>query len=178
MLSMRDGNFTCYPNMKTTFRIGVIVLLLISLLGSFYLGVKHGRSNVEVIHSIDTVYYEKPQPFKVAAKSINVRVPILLFAERVRDSVVYEIVSDSVTLAINYETKQYSDSTYKVQISGPQIGSYSPQLDWVEVYNTTTTQTVTKRNRFAITAGVGAALTPKGIQPTIGIQAGIILWSK
>lgn len=164
--------------MKTTFRIGAIALLLIALLGSFYLGVKHGRSDVEIIHSVDTVYYEKPQPFKVAAKPINVRVPILLFAERVRDSVVYEAVSDSVTLAINYETKQYSDSRYKVQISGPQIGSYSPQLDWVEVYNTTTIKTVTKRNRFAVTAGVGAALTPKGIQPTIGVQAGFILWSK
>lgn len=173
--------------MKTTFRIGVIVLLLISLLGSFYLGVKYGRSDVEIIHSIDTVYYEKPTIAKVETHPITVRVPRLIFAGDVKENNFPNIsntesksleISDSVEVKIDIETAIYEDTTYRAQISGPRIGLYGPQLDWVEVYNTTTTKTVTKRNRFAITAGVGAALTPKGIQPTIGIQAGIILWSK
>ena len=40
------------------------------------------------------------------------------------------------------------------------------------------TITQKKRSRLAVTAGVGVGYTPQGFQPTIGIQAGVVLWSK
>lgn len=83
---------------------------------------------------------------------------------------------DSVTMYIELEQRIYEDSLYRAQVSGPKVGQLYPTLDWVEVYNQTRIQTVTKRNRFAVTAGVGAAYTPQGFQPTIGVQFGIVLW--
>lgn len=86
--------------------------------------------------------------------------------------------ADSVSVALEIETRTYEDSLYRAQVSGPAIGNYRPTLDWIEVYGRThtITRTETKRNRFAVTAGVGAAYTPAGFQPTVGVQVGVILW--
>jgi hypothetical protein len=81
-------------------------------------------------------------------------------------------------VGIDIETVIYEDTTYRAQISGPRIGQYGPQLDWAQVYQKTITQTVTKKSRFAVTAGVGVGLTPAGIQPIVGVSAGIILWQR
>ena len=56
----------------------------------------------------------------------------------------------------------------------------NPTLDWFEVYGRTVerVQTGTKRHRFAVTAGVGVGYTPKGLQPYIGLNAGVVLWGK
>lgn len=86
--------------------------------------------------------------------------------------------ADSVAVALEIETRTYEDSLYRAQVSGPTVGRYRPALDWIEVYDRTNTitRTETKRHRFAVTAGVGAAYTPAGFQPTIGVQVGIVLW--
>ncbi len=86
---------------------------------------------------------------------------------------------DSVALALEIETRIYEDTLYRAQVSGPAVGGYHPSLDWIETYSRTQTitRTQTRRNRFAVTAGVGAAYTPRGFQPTIGVQVGIVLWS-
>lgn len=155
--------------------------------GLFLLGYFVGRAGMpEVVETIkiDTLYYEKPQPVKVEARPVMVRVPQILFAERVveveGETKIVKVATgqDSVDLAVNIETLQYEDSTYRAQVSGPRIGQYGPQLDWFETYSRTTTQTVTKRNRFAVTAGAGVGLTPKGILPMVGVSAGVVLWSK
>lgn len=77
--------------------------------------------------------------------------------------------ADSVAVALEIETRTYEDSLYRAQVSGPTVGRYRPALDWIEVYDRTNTitRTETKRHRFAVTAGVGAAYTPDGI-PTDG----------
>ena len=84
--------------------------------------------------------------------------------------------ADSVSLALEIETRMYEDSLYRAQVSGPAVGCYRPTLDWIETYSCTQTITRTRRNRFAVTAGVGAAYTPRGIQPTVGVQVGVVLW--
>lgn len=85
--------------------------------------------------------------------------------------------TDSVQIAVMERTLEYRDSTYYARVSGPVIGDLAPRLDWIETYNRTITRTVTKRSRFAVTAGVGVGYTPQGFQPTIGVQAGVVLWS-
>lgn len=168
-------------------KVGNIILLLIVATATFVCGYLFGGRSVEPIVEesvkVDTVYYEKPTIAKVEAHPVTVRVPRLMFAERVvevgrnSESVPVE-VSDSMDINIDIETVIYEDTTYRAQISGPRIGQYGPQLDWAQVYQKTITQTVTKKSRFAVTAGVGVGLTPTGVQPIVGVSAGIILWQR
>ena len=85
---------------------------------------------------------------------------------------------DSVAIELEIETLVYEDSLYRAQVSGPAVAGHRPSLDWIETYahTQTITRTETRRNRFAVTAGVGAAYTPRGFQPTVGVQVGVVLW--
>ena len=135
---------------------------------------------------IDTVYYERPQPIAVDSRPVTVNVPRLVFApavvaENATTGTCSEIPNssaDSVAVALEIETRVYEDSLYRAQVSGPAVADYRPSLDWIEVYSRTNTitRTETRRNRFAVTAGVGAAYTPRGFQPTVGVQVGVVLW--
>ena len=170
------------PRLFLTSFFVVFVATGLFLLG-YYLGRAEQPEVVETV-KIDTVYYEKPQPIKVEARPLAVRVPNMIFAERIvevaGEAQIVKVATeqDSVDVAISIETLQYEDSTYRAQVSGPRIGQYGPRLDWFETYNRTTTQLVTKRHRFAVTAGVGLGYTFKGIQPFVGVSAGVILWQK
>lgn len=167
--------------------LGIAIISLVLFFGGYYLGTKSVEPIVEERVSIDTIYYEKPTIAKVEARPVAVRVPRLIFAEDVKENnfpnITHteskpSIVSDSVDVKIDIETVIYEDTTYQVQISGPRIGQYGPQLDCAQVYQKTITQTVTKKSRFAVTAGVGVGLTPAGIQPIVGVSAGVILWQR
>ena len=151
----------------------------------------------EVCVRIDTGYYERPQLTASCSRPVTVGVPRLLFAPpAVVDSATTEsgvhcannaqcpgscsenptASADSVAMVLEIETRVYEDSLYRAQVTGPAVGGYHPTLDWVETYNRTQTITRTQRHRFAVTAGVGAAYTPRGIQPTVGVQVGVVLW--
>lgn len=171
-------------------KVGNIILLLLVATSIFVCGYLFGSRSVEPvvekIIKVDTVYYKNPTIAKVEAHPVTVRVPRLIFAdvkennfpniaERNDNEV---IINDSVDVKIDIETVIYEDTTYRAQISGPRIGQYGPQLDWVQSYQKTITQTVTKKSRFAVTAGVGVGLTPAGIQPIVGVSAGVVLWQR
>jgi hypothetical protein len=147
----------------------------------FGLGYRRGVSSVEIQTQmrIDTVFYERPQPVSFSDRLVRVNIPKLLFAPADTVVRIVEAVNstDSVQMEIPVRTLEYRDSTYYARVSGPVIGTLSPRLDWIETYNRTITRTVTKRSRFAVTAGVGVGYTPQGFQPTIGVQAGVVLWS-
>ncbi len=161
----------------------VIYLLAALVAGAllFGLGYRRGVSSVEIQTEvrIDTVFYERPQPVSFSDRLVRVNVPRLLFvpADTVVRVVEAESGADSVQVEIQVRTLEYRDSTYYARVSGPVIGDLAPRLDWIETYNRTITRTVTKRSRFAVTAGVGVGYTPQGFQPTIGVQAGVVLWS-
>jgi hypothetical protein len=163
-------------------------LLIIYLLTSFVAGAlifgwgyRRGAASAEIRSEvrIDTVFYERPQPVNFSDRLVRVNVPKLLFAPA--DTVVRVVEAangtDSVQIEIPVRTLEYRDSTYYARVVGPVIGDLAPQLDWIETYNRTITRTLTKRNRFAVTAGVGVGYTPQGLQPTIGVQAGVVLWN-
>lgn len=147
----------------------------------FGLGYRRGVSSVEIKTEvrIDTVFYERPQPYGFSEQLVTVNVPKLLFAPADTVVRVIEAVNgaDSVHMEIPVRTLEYRDSTYYARVSGPVVGNLAPRLDWIETYNRTITRTVTKRSRFAVTAGVGVGYTPQGLQPTIGVQAGVVLCS-
>lgn len=145
-------------------------------------GYRRGADSVGIRSEvrIDTVFYERPQPYGFSEQLVTVNVPRLLFAPA--DTVVRVVEAangtDSVQIEIPVRTLEYRDSTYYARVVGPVIGDLAPRLEWIETYNRTITRTVTKRSWFAVTAGVGVGYTPQGLQPTIGVQAGVVLWSK
>lgn len=162
----------------------LIIYLLTSFVAGALLfgwGYRWGAASVGIRSEvrIDTVFYERPQPYGFSEQLVAVNVPKLLFAPA--DTVVRVIEAesgaDSVKVEIPVRTLEYRDSTYYARVSGPVVGTLAPRMDWIETYNRTITRTVTKRNRFAVTAGVGIGYTPQGFQPTIGVQAGVVLWN-
>lgn len=162
----------------------LIIYLLTSFVAGaliFGWGYRRGAASAEIRSEvrIDTVFYERPQPVNFSDRLVRVNVPKLLFAPA--DTVVRVVEAangtDSVQIEIPVRTLEYRDSTYYARVVGPVIGDLAPQLDWIETYNRTITRTLTKRNRFAVTAGVGVGYTPQGLQPTIGVQAGVVLWN-
>jgi hypothetical protein len=144
-------------------------------------GYRRGAASVEIRSEarIDTVFYERPQPVNFSDRLVRVNVPKLLFAPADTVVRVVEAVNgtDSVQMEVPVRTLEYRDSTYYARVVGPVIGDLAPRLDWIETYNRTITRTVTKRGKFAVTAGVGVGYTPQGLQPTIGVQAGVMLWN-
>lgn len=162
----------------------LIIYLLTSFVAGaliFGWGYRRGAASAEIRSEvrIDTVFYERPQPVNFSDRLVRVNVPKLLFAPA--DTVVRVVEAangtDSVQIEIPVRTLEYRDSTYYARVVGPVIGDLAPRLDWIETYNRTITRTLTKRNRFAVTAGVGVGYTPQGLQPTIGVQAGVVLWN-
>lgn len=167
------------------------LILLLLLAGAFWLGRRSMLPTIETVETvrIDTVYRDRPVPVASILRPVMVNVPRVLFVQSDTtgtpavdiDSIEpgIPVVADSVAVEVQIETRTYRDSLLTAQVSGPVVGDYRPTLDWYEVYShtRTITNTVTKRSRFAVTAGAGVAWTPEGIRPTVGVQIGVILWS-
>lgn len=83
---------------------------------------------------------------------------------RVDTLIKVDTVEKTVSLPITRKT--YRDSTYMAIVSG-----YSPSLDYIETYNSTVYRNVVKWKspRFSVGIGGGYYITPKGLQPGIGI---------
>ena len=169
-------------------RLGNILIVALTA-AAFTAGCLLGRHSVDPVVEtveqlrIDTVFYPRPVAAAVTRRPVTIQVPRLLFAERVTPSeIVHDttrvVTPDSVSVDVAVETRIYEDTLYRAQVSGPVVGSLVPSLDWISVYDRTrtVTQTVTKRHRFAVTAGVGAAYTEHGIQPVAGVQVGVVLF--
>lgn len=180
------------------------LILLLLLASAFWLGRRSVLPTIETVETVrvDTIYRDRPVPVASTLRPVTISVPRVLFAgECVKDSCKsftdaggyvkdsrksfadadtnQVAVTDSVAVEIPIETRTYRDSLLTAQVSGPVVGDYRPTLDWYEVYGhtRTITNTVTKRSRFAVTAGAGVAWTPEGIWPTVGVQVGVVLWS-
>ena len=105
------------------------------------------------IVQIDTQYFPKPEPYKV----------------EVRDTVY--ITNPQYPQVLVQEVKEYRDSSYYARISG--INAF---LEHIEVYpkNTikyiTTTEIIREQpKKWAIGLQGGYGITPKGLQPYIGV---------
>lgn len=88
--------------------------------------------------------------------------------ERVKDTTIVnevsEVVFDTVQVRLPIESKHYTAESYDAWVSG-----YEPQLDSIKVYQR---EVKTKQSRWSIGLHGGVGLTPKGLQPYIGIGIG------
>lgn len=85
--------------------------------------------------------------------------------ERVKDTTIVnevsEVVFDTIRVRLPIESKHYSTTNYDAWVSG-----YEPSLDSIKVYNHTI---VPKQKRWSIGVQGGLGITPKGVQPYIGV---------
>ena len=109
---------------------------------------------------VDTIKVVKP----IAVDSVVTRYK-WVNVERVNyvDSVntISEVVFDTVTVRLPIESKHYEGESYEAWISG-----YEPSLDSIKVYQR---KVKPKHSRWSIGLQGGVGMTPKGVQPYIGI---------
>lgn len=118
------------------------------------------KTDSVTITRVDTVRYDKPVP-------VFVRSTDTLY------------VHDTILIK---EQKVFKDSTYMAWVSG-----YQPNLDSIEVYPKTVTNYITnevtktvtkiKKPKWVISVGGGVGYNGK-IEPSVGINAGYVLFSK
>lgn len=156
----------------TRFAYIFVALLLGIAIGWF---IRPSQKIAEVEHHIDTVYYAKPTPIAVSTERRIVNVPRLLFAPADTVTIVRTVAvaddGDSVTLGVAIEHREYRDSTYHAVVSGAVVDDIRPTLDFIETYNRTTTITVERKQRFAITANAGVLYTADGFRPNLALGA-------
>ena len=134
----------------------VVVGLFLAAGFSFKIGQKRGyRSGYDAAlnepHKADTVW--KTDTFLVDNPVEKIRWKDRLVYVPVTDSVIVHH-HDTTYVALEFEKVEYSDSTYRAEVSG-----FQPKLDWIEVYPKTAyiTNTVVKTRKwgFGVTAGPG-----------------------
>lgn len=114
---------------------------------------------------VDTIKVVKP----IAVDSVVTRYK-WVNVERVNyiDSVntISEVVFDTIQVRLPIESKHYSATNYDAWVSG-----YEPQLDSIKVYNR---EVIVKQKHSRWSVGVqgGVGMTPKGLQPYIGVGVG------
>lgn len=143
--------------------ITAAIVLVATFLGGWWLGRYVFRSEMVERVRIDTVFYERPQPFAVTERPVAVNVPRMLFApaDTVERTV---IVGDSVPVTVTERTLEYRDSTYYARVVGPVVGPLGPQLDFIETYNKTVERVQFVREPYAWELGpaLGAWMTTDG----------------
>ena len=109
---------------------------------------------------VDTITVVKP----IAVDSVITRYKVVE-VERVNyvDSIntISEVVFDTIKVRLPIESKHYEGNNYEAWISG-----YEPSLDSINVYNRTI---LPKPKRWSIGVQGGLGITPKGVQPYIGV---------
>ena len=115
------------------------------------------RTDTLIMQRVDTIVVAQPKPYKVV----------------VRDTI---YINDTINNPINgtifvQEIKEYKDSTYYARISG--INAF---LEEIKVYPKETIKYITtteivreKPPKWAIGLQGGYGITPKGLQPYIGV---------
>ena len=85
--------------------------------------------------------------------------------ERVKDTTIVnevsEVVFDTIRIRLPIESKHYEGESYEAWVSG-----YEPSLDSISIYNHTI---LPKQKRWSIGVQGGVGITPKGVQPYVGI---------
>ena len=112
---------------------------------------------------VDTIKVVKP----IAVDSVVTRYK-WVNVERVKDTTIVnevsEVVFDTIRVRLPIESKHYTSINYDAWVSG-----YEPQLDSIKVYQR---EVKPKQSRWSIGLQGGVGLTPKGLQPYIGIGIG------
>lgn len=144
------------------------VLLCISVVLNIVLYMEHGNIKSENICDTTkvTIVDSVKKSFPVPVDSFVVRY-ITRLLPITSDSATKQLEGDSAKIQIPISQKVYEDTLYKAYVSG-----YEPNLDSITIKQRTTYITHTirdKESRFRIGLQAGYGLTPKGMQPYVGV---------
>lgn len=113
----------------------------------------------DTVTVVETLRITEP----MVVESVLVRTKVVRVPVSITDT-----IHDSVEVALPITQKTYADTTYKAWVSG-----YEPSLDSIEVYPKTTTITIertfVKKKKWGVGVQGGYGITPKGMQPYIGV---------
>lgn len=160
----------------------VCCVLVCSLCLNVVLCCENGKGRIEGriktdttrVTVVDTVPYVKPVARdSVVVRYVTKKLPI------VHDTV-HPICIDSAGVNIPIIQKQYCDSTYTAWVSG-----YDVRLDSIRVYTRREVVTISRTikgggkggyKRLGVNIGLGVGITPKGVQPYVGVGIGYRLF--
>ena len=112
---------------------------------------------------VDTIKVVKP----IAVDSVVTRYK-WVNVERVKDTTIVnevsEVVFDTIRIRLPIESKHYTAESYDAWVSG-----YEPQLDSIKVYQR---EVKTEQSRWSIGLQGGVGMTPRGVQPYVGVGIG------
>jgi hypothetical protein len=137
----------------------VLHLLLFALLAFFFRHHEDKVVEVEVIKT-DTIRI---------TDTVEIVQPICTI-KRVTDTILIhttDTLMREVVVSLPREERVYEDSTFRAVVSG-----YRPSLDTIQVFNNHIVVKVTERitpPRWSLGLQGGVGVTPKGIQPYIGV---------
>lgn len=172
---MKENFATCFL-LSLAVCAGLLVFVLAAIGLRECAGERNGTSLPDVVRDTvrDTVCIAQPAVRDSAVLGwVEVRAPRVKkeLSENVcADTVTASAQTDSATVLLPMERKVYADSTYRAVVSGIR-----PKLDSMTVYPRTVTVTRTIPGKpprhwgLGIQGGVG--ITPKGIQPYVGLGA-------
>ena len=165
-------------------RIGIMAVLL-AVIGVllFGWGYRRGIASVEVRDSVSVQL--RPLP----SVTVTVREPWPVAVREPADTVWVTLPADTAAIVADYlRMREYhldfsSDTTGRYTVDAVvgqnRLLEITPTIEpLIREVTHTRTQVVTHSPRFAVTAGVGVAYTPRGLQPTAGVQVGVVLWSR
>lgn len=154
-----------------------IVIVIVVLACGLTIGYRFGDSGAIGVVA-DTIYIHDTmvvrEPVAVESKPVGVRsyrVKLLGRIGKQNDSIGKQNgkQNDSVEVELPIEQKVYSDSLYKAWVSG-----FDARLDSIYIYQPTryiTIKTTEQQSQWSWGVQGGLGITPKGIQPYIGIGA-------
>lgn len=164
----------------------ILYLLTAIIAGAMLFGWGYRRGAASVVVRDSVSVQLKPLP----PITVTIREPWPVMVHEPADTVWEAIPVDTGAIIADYlRTRDYhfnfsSDSTGQfivdASVSRNRLMEITPTIVPIvrEVERVhTVIQTVTKRNRFAVTAGIGAGYTPYGFQSMVGVQVGVVLWS-
>lgn len=175
----------------------VCSVLACSLCLNVLLFCENGKGRIKTdtvrVTVVDTVPYVKPVARdSVVVRYVRVKMPVgddkpyyasvgltkpgdTILAENYAQKSA-ENIPDSVRVDIPIVQKRYSDSTYTAWVSG-----YDVRLDSIRVYTRREVVTISRTikggyKRLGVNIGLGVGITPKGVQPYVGVGIGYRLF--
>lgn len=183
----------------------VCCVLVCSLCLNWVLCCENGKGRIEGriktdttrVTVVDTVPYVKPVARdSVVVRYVRVKLPIgddkpyyaslglskpgdTFLAENYAQKSA-ENIPDSLRVDVPIVQKRYSDSTYTAWVSG-----YDVRLDSIRVYTRREVVTISRTikgegkggcKRLGVSVGLGVGITPKGVQPYVGVGVGYRLF--
>lgn len=143
--------------------LGIIALLLALCVASYYNGWHRGfdKAKNSILSRTDTTYIHdtitEKEPVPVYTHTVDtIRVPYLVSS------------TDTIFVELPREQKVYRDTSYTAYVSG-----YLPKLDSISIYQKTAIVDhyieTARPSRIAIGIQGGYGITPKGMQPYLGV---------